>query len=121
MESTTKELENGKIIWIDLKGFFSVEKTRSEVKIFEENLPYMDAPNKSLVIDCTNLKVFVPEILTLLTKCYELYNEFDKCVMVNPTKTLAKNQLHRVSAEAPFKFNGVFVDTQEEVWKVLKG
>ncbi|MDF9839008.1 MULTISPECIES: hypothetical protein [unclassified Paenibacillus] len=106
-------------IFISLHGFADLEETVKEVDIFEAQMPHLPLKEMSLIIDCTDMAPFKPEILPVLERCYVMYNSFKHAVLVNPVKVVAKSQLQRVAPKAGF--TGHFVDTVDEAWAIVKG
>lgn len=119
MNAETKMYPEFNTIFISLHGFADYEDTVKEVDIFEANMPNLPLKDMSLIIDCTDMAPFKPEILPVLERSYVLYNSFKHCVLVNPEKMVARSQLQRVAPKAEFK--GKFVDTVEEAWAIVKG
>lgn len=104
-------------IFISLHGFADLEETIKEVDIFEAQMPHLPLKEMSLIIDCTDMAPFKPEILPVLERCYVMYNSFKHAVLVNPVKVVAKSQLQRVAPKAGF--TGHFVDTVDEAWAIV--
>lgn len=117
MEATTKVYNEGNIIWVDLEGFASLEKTIQGVAEFKATMGPHNA-NQTIVIDSTNLAVFKQEILPVLEQCYELYSKFGKCIMVEANKAIVNIQLHNTAKKVE-GFTGQFVKTTEEAKAIL--
>ncbi|WP_151733888.1 hypothetical protein [Paenibacillus tengchongensis] len=119
MIAETKMYPEHNTIFISLHGFADLAETIKEVDIFEASLPTLPIKDMSLIIDCTDMAAFKPDILPVLERCYVMYNGFKHCVLVNPVKVVAKSQLQRVGPKA--EFQGHFVDTVDEAWAIVKG
>lgn len=117
MEATTTVYNEGEIIWVDLVGFASLEKTKEGVAEFKATMGPHNA-NQTIVIDSTNLAVFKQEILPVLAECYELYSTFGKCIIVEAKKVIVNVQLHNTAKKVE-GFTGQFVKTTEEAKALL--
>ncbi|MCM3784824.1 hypothetical protein M3231_17800 [Neobacillus mesonae] len=118
MKSETTFMEKEQIIWVDLQGFFDVQKTQDEVDIFEASMDQLPLKDLTLVIDSTDLAVFKREIIPILEHCYALYSRFKRCIMVDPASPTAKLQLHKAAKNVE-GFTGEFVSTTAEAKALL--
>lgn len=117
MQAETAMYPEKATIFITLKGFAAAAETEKEVDIFEASMSTFPVDQTSLIIDCTNMATFSPDILPILERSYKLYNNFKHAVLVNPEKAVTKSQLQRVARNADFQ--GHFVDTTEQAWAIV--
>ncbi|WP_298845199.1 hypothetical protein [Clostridium sp.] len=104
---------------IELKGFFQLEKAEQFVKDYNLALAQFKPGEYSFLIDARSLAVLKPEILPVLSQCYQLYTSsgFKKMVFVEPTVISAKMQVKRIAKES--NLSALFVSSLEDAEKEL--
>lgn len=107
-----------KVFLLSFHGFFSVERAENFVQDFEKETGAINPQDYTLILDCSELAVFKPDILPILAECYKLYmsKNFKKIVFVNPTNATGKSQLKRVGTQVNLVAD--FVDTADEAYEI---
>lgn len=115
-------LEDKKIVRITLLGFLTEEATKQASEAYPALMANFNTRETSLLIDCRELKVFPREAVPYLQKCFELYRDshFRHVVFINSSSPIPKSQLGRVANDVS-GFPGVFVDTEQEAFRICAG
>lgn len=120
MKGTTTVDTARKVYRINLEGFADATITAKAVDELEKKLQSIDISEWSIVIDCTKLATFKPDILPILVRCYKnIYEKFKKAVLINPEMSIARMQLQRVAREC--SFTGKFAASEQEMENIIFG
>lgn len=120
MQTQSQLMKDKKILYAVLEGFFEVDKTNEAVERLKGIFKTFNTKEYSLVIDCSSMSVFKPDILPILEECYKLYHSagFRHVVFIT-TKPAVNMQLKRI-AKSVEGFSPEFVSTKEESFRVCE-
>ena len=120
MKTKSELIKDKRILYLSLEGFFEVDKTKEAVERLKTTLKSFSTKEYSLVIDCSSMLVFKPEMLPVLTECYNLYQSAGfRHVVFIVTNVSVNMQLKRI-ARSVEGFLPEFVDTKEESFKICE-
>lgn len=111
-----------KIFHVTVEGLPTKESTQRVLENYNYNAQGINRGDYSLLIDCSKLRIFQQESITMLEQLFKLYMDsgFKNIVFVKSKKHIQNMQLARVVKEVP-GFYGIFVDDIAEALAACAG
>jgi len=99
---------------ITVWGFYTEDVANEFVKVYNEEVKKVVPKDYILVVDPDKLSTSKPELLPILTGCFQFYMQggFKKIYMITPTSTATAMQLKRIAKDT--NFTGTFIKSISE-------
>lgn len=118
MEIKSKE----RIFLITMSGFMTEEESLAYIKEYKEKIKSINSSEYNIVVDGKELKTTSQKLIGLIQEAQNLIanTPFKQRYSIMPKSTISTSQIKRVSSENKVFDDTIFVESYEEVLKLLK-
>lgn len=99
---------------IRLAGQYGLDHAEDFFKQYEKNVSRINPADYHIIIDCSNLNVFKPEILPYLEEAYKAYNAFKRITFINSPNRISLAQIQRIAKKIGLINRFEFVESEAE-------